>query len=185
MLPLIPRVAASGVLLVWFISHTSAPVLLLHSAIPGNYGAFISVGCNAAPINVLWSLLPCGAYLVYHLWSTVRNRSQSFQLQRLVDEERPGGLLRHGSGPGFISNGQSCSRPLAEFSHRSKVRHVQDPCDFLEGSSFVLVFFVCVTKNLTSPPKNSPQLTTPRRSLFSSNLFAQGNGHGKRQMKHF
>lgn len=57
--------------------------------------------------------------------------------------------------------------------------HVTSLKDLLLFLSF------CVTKNLTSPPKTSPQLTTPRRSLFSSNLFAQANGHGKRHKKRF
>ena len=50
------------------------------------------------------------------------------------------------------------------------------------------VFFVmlydffdsCKTKGVYVLTKNSPQLATPRRSLFSSNLFGHGSGRGKR-----
>jgi hypothetical protein len=50
------------------------------------------------------------------------------------------------------------------------------------------VFFVmlydffdsCKTKGVCVLTKNSPQLATPRRSLFSSNLFGHGSGRGKR-----
>lgn len=60
--------------------------------------------------------------------------------------------------------------------------HIDQRCvrcfvSFFFFISFLGSFFVCfVSPGQRVDPKNSPQLATPRRSLFSSNLFAQSNG---------
>lgn len=128
-------------------------------------GAFISIGCNAAPVSSIRSMglsrRSTTIILRVRRW-TAQFWVFKLQLHRSQHEEGPPRLLQSEARTRIFPYSKSCCRLVTEFPHRPEVQ--------LAAALRVLVVMLI---------KFSPQLPTPRRSLFSSNLFGTLNGRGK------
>ena len=105
------------------------------------------------------------------VWRRPQHRTQELQLPRPQHEEEWGRLLHPAAHARIFAHNQSRCRHVEQPAHGPEVRNQPSrPCP-----AHPLPCSVCGTNTLCC----SPQLATPRRSLFTSNLFQQLDTKGK------